>query len=88
MPTSYPAEWSSRLVCVREDTGAPILTIGDYGHKMAVGDLFDHTVEGVTTSYKVESSVMDIETHEGQGMGADGGKWMTLTQRITASVVP
>jgi len=84
----YPAEWSSRLVCVTEETGASIFTIGGYGHKLAVNDLFDYTVGGVLTHYKVESSIMDVEVHEGEGMGADGGLWTTITQRVIASVVP
>ncbi len=76
----------THLVCVLEGSGEPIFSVKTFEHKMAMDDLFRHTVGGVTTNYKVESAVLEVEDHIGNPEVTS--TWITFVQRVTASVVP
>lgn len=73
------------LICVLEGSGDPIFSVHGLDYKMAEGDLFQHTVGGVATSYKVESVILDVESKTGNPEITSN--WTTLVQRVTASVV-
>ena len=74
------------LVCVLAGSGDPIFTVHGLDHKMAKDDEFRHTVGGVTTTYKVETAILDVESMTGNPEITS--KWTTLVLRVTASVVP
>jgi hypothetical protein len=74
------------LVCVMEGSGALIFKTNSFDHSVREGDLFNHTVEGITTRYRVESAVLDVESHVGDPHAAN--QWTTIVQRVTASIVP
>lgn len=75
-----------QLVCTLEGSGALIWQTNSFDHVMREGDFFDRTVGGVTLHYKVESSVIDVESYVGDPHVAH--QWTIVTQRIVVSVVP
>ena len=74
------------LVCVLEGSGDPIFSTNSFDYKLAEGDLFTHTVGGVTTAYRVESAVLEVESMTGDPEVTS--TWTTFVLRVTASVVP
>ena len=74
------------LVCVLEGSGELIFSTNTFDYRLAEGDLFTHTVGGVTTKYKVESAVLEVESMTGDPEVTSN--WMTFVLRVTASVVP
>ncbi len=74
------------LVCVLEGTDDLILRINSFDYKLAEGDNFQHTIDGVTTTYLVESAVLEVESLVGDPEATS--TWTTLVLRVTASIVP
>ncbi len=77
--------YDPHLICVLEVSGDPIFRIDTFGHQLHEGDIFQHTVGGVATQYKVEKSVLEVESRD---VDPEAKAWITVTQRVTASVVP
>ncbi len=71
------------IVCVLQGSGTPIFSVNSFDYKLTEGDLFKHTVEGVSTTYKVESAILDINE-----MSSDTANWTRFILRITASIPP
>ncbi len=74
------------LICVLQDTGDPILRIDSFDYKLAEGDTFQHTTGGASTTYLVESAVLEMESKVGDPEATS--TWTTLVLRVTASIVP
>lgn len=74
------------LVCVLEGSGALIFRANSCDHSLSVSDLFDHTVGGVTTRYKVETALLDVVSTQGDPHAAN--KSTNVVQRVTASIIP
>ncbi len=74
------------IVCTLEASGALIWQKNSFDHAVREGDLIDHTVGGITTRYKVESAVLDVESHQGDPHVTN--QWTSVVRRITVSVVP
>lgn len=75
-----------RTICTLEGSGALVWQKNSLDHAVREGDLIDHTVGGVVTHYKVESSTLDVESHVGDPHAAN--QWTTVIQRVAVSVVP
>lgn len=74
------------VAVIRHDNGDPIFFVRNLDHRFAEGDLFNHTVDGVTTNYKVESAVLEVESMVGHPTTTTA--WMQFVLRVTASIVP
>lgn len=75
-----------RIDCVLEGSGDPLFRADNLDYKLAEGDLFRLTVDGVTTAYKVETAILEMEAMVG---GPDTTTaWIQYSIQVTASVVP
>ncbi len=72
--------------CVLQGSGDPIFRATNLDYRLAEGDLIQHTVGGVTTNYKVESAVLEVE--EMSGDPETTTTWAQYVLRVTASIVP
>ncbi len=79
--------YDPHLVCVLDVSGDSIFRIDTFGHQLRKDDLFQYTVGGVTTSYKVEKSTLEVESRE-PSPEANSVPWITVVQRVVASIVP
>ena len=77
--------YDPHLICVLDVSGDLIFRIDTFGHQLHEGDFFQHTIGGVMTQYKVEKSVLEVETRD---TDPEAKSWITVVQRVTASVVP
>lgn len=74
-----------RLVCVLAGSGDPLFSAINLDHRFSKDDALKYTTGGVTTEYKVESAVLDIESMVGDP--ATTTTWTQFVMRITVSVV-
>jgi hypothetical protein len=74
------------LICVLEVSEALIFEANSIDYRLVEGDTFKHTVGGVTTEYKVEGVVLEVESLTGNPVTTSS--WTTFKQRVTASIVP
>ncbi len=72
--------------CVLQGSGDPIFRAANLDYQLVEGGLFRHTVGGVTTNYKVESAVLEVEAMTGDPETTTA--WKQYVLRVIASIVP